>query len=335
MTNTPNKPQIGLALSGAAAQGVFYIGFLEVMHEQGIKFDYIAACSSSTVVAAAYACGTLEELKDYVLSSLNRQLLFSFLDRSSDKGGFYNLDRIEELLRTFTLNKNFEDVKPLMGFVTVDLEQGEQVILSMGDIARAARISCTLPALFNPVRWGNRMLIDGGILSIVPGDVVRGAGMDVVVGINLRGQPHIFSPLQKVMIRVVNALRKVFLINRADHLWQQLMSGVKNTDFFNYYPGLDALQKSGVRGGLFGVLGRSLDLAIAAKERDKEVAARNYDCDLLISERPVELGRADMSASKEIYKRGREIGVQYAPMIKDLIARAEIKNVPEPVKELV
>src|SRR5258706_12082211 len=86
MNKAPNtQPKIGLAFSGASARSVFYIGFLEVLQERKVPIDYIAACSSGAIVAAAYACGKLPKLRDEALK-MNKELMFSLLDRSKTRG---------------------------------------------------------------------------------------------------------------------------------------------------------------------------------------------------------------------------------------------------------
>src|SRR6185503_9826672 len=122
---TKTRPTIGLALRGASARSVFYIGFLEVLQEQGIPIDYIAAMSGGAIVAASYACGTLPQLKEFALR-FNREVLSNFIEKSANKSGVYSLDRMEELLRVFTRNQKFEEVQPLMGFIAVDINRGEE-----------------------------------------------------------------------------------------------------------------------------------------------------------------------------------------------------------------
>ena len=57
------RPKIGLALSGGSGRAIAHIGVLEVLREYNIPIDVITACSSGTMVAGSFACGTLEELK--------------------------------------------------------------------------------------------------------------------------------------------------------------------------------------------------------------------------------------------------------------------------------
>ena len=61
-----SAPTLGLALSGSGNRTTFYIGFLEVLTESGIKVDDISACSGGCWVAAAFACGTLPEFKKII-----------------------------------------------------------------------------------------------------------------------------------------------------------------------------------------------------------------------------------------------------------------------------
>src|ERR1700722_10319791 len=134
---------IGLALSGAGNRSSFYIGFLEVFDKHALKLDYISTMSGGALVAAAYACGNLEEFKKEILT-LNKNNLKKFIAKSGGKGGLYSLEPLEQEMLRFTQGKTFEEVAPKMAFVCVDIENGQQVILCMGDIAHAARISCTV-----------------------------------------------------------------------------------------------------------------------------------------------------------------------------------------------
>lgn len=321
--HSTGRPKLGLALSGAAARSVFYIGFLESMDEAGVAFDYIAGCSSACIVAASYACKTLPMLKELAFS-LNKGFALSLMEKSK-KGGYYNLDKYEEMLRELTRNLRFEDVRPLMGFVAVDLDKGDQVVLSMGDIAHAVRVSCTLPGIFEPVQWGSRTLIDGGLLSIMPVDIARQAGMDIVVGINMRGSSHIFSKNQMRARRVLKFFKKVFLVNSAGRMYDWLYHLFVGSDFLNYFPSLEDIERT--RPGMFAVLGRSIDLAIAAEKQD-DIEALKQQCDIFVRPSFEDLPLTNFSQMKTLYELGREEGRQCAPKIKKLVAERQL----EPIK---
>lgn len=335
MTKQPETsiPKIGLALSGASTRSIFYIGFLEVLTEHNIPIDYIAAMSSSAIVAAAYACGTLPQLKNWTLK-LNKDVLINSLEKSNGKSGLYTLDIAEQILRTFTRDLKFEDVRPLMGFLATDLDRGEVVVLSMGDIAKAARISCTLPGLFEPLNWGNRTLIDGGLLSVVPGDVAVNAGMDLVIGVHLRTTRHIFSKWQMVAKKGVNKLKSLLLLNQAERLWQKMSQRLEEMEFFSQYPDLDDFRGKTPSQGVFGILGKSLDLAIEAQKK-QEALGDNFDCDLLIVpdfenqgkwKRYLYLHFTDFGNIEELYELGRSTALEYIPQIQKMISDFQTKQ---------
>lgn len=298
-----SRPTLGLALSGGGNRSTFYIGFLEVLAEAEFKVDYIAACSGGSLVAAAYACGTLPEFKEAILR-LTKDGLKAFFTKSANGGGLYSMDLLEEEIRRYTKGLNFEEVRPFMGFVAVDIETGEKIVLSMGDIARAVRISCTLPGIFEPIKWGGKTLVDGGLLSMTPGDVVRQAGVDMSVGVNMRGTKHIFTDNQIAAKKIFNFLKKVLLIEEVEDLLGNLIK-----------PEDDDISKNPK---LFSVLGKSLDLAIMA---NKAQPTHAEDCDLMITPDIPPLKRNDFTPEwlRYYYEAGRETAINNLPKLKKLI----------------
>lgn len=303
MEHESQKPTLGLALSGSGNRTTFYIGFLEVLDEAGIKPDYISACSGGSLVAAAYACGNLQAFKKMALGLTNENFK-AYIGKGHDGGGMYSLDLVEEKMREYTQGHTFEEIRPLMSFVTVDIETGEQVDLCMGDIARAARISCTLPGVFEPVKWGSRTLVDGGLLSFIPLDSLKQFSVDITIGVNMRGTKHIFSETQITLKRVFNVFKKLLFIDEME----SLLHGLINKDEINF-------EKNPK---IFTVLGKSLDLAIQANKQDKAV---DISCDLLITP-TVPLEKQDIfSQFNQFYGLGRASALENLPKIKELITQ--------------
>jgi predicted acylesterase/phospholipase RssA len=303
---TSAKKTLGLALSGSGNRSTFYIGFLEGLEESGIKPDYIAASSGGSLVAAAYACGTLPEFKERILS-MTKETLRTYLVKSSG-GGLFGLGLLEEEIRKYTKGLRFEEVRPLMGFVAVDIENGEKVLMSMGDIAHAACVSCALPGVFDPEKWGGKTLIDGGLLITVPTEYLKLAGMDISVGINMRGTRHIFTQKQLTARRIYNFIKKIFFIDEF------------NEFFDNWPPVFDADIQHKPK--LFSVIGKSLDLAIAANKIDDHAEEL---CDLMITpDIPTFKRNSFTSESLKFYSEaGRKAAKQYAPVIWELMQKKE------------
>ena len=85
----------------------------------------------------------------------------------------------------------FSDLSKKFALSTVDLRTGEEVVLSEGNLAKAVSASCAVPLIFSPVKWEDYLLIDGGLANVIPSDIARQLGAEVVVSVDInstRGQ---------------------------------------------------------------------------------------------------------------------------------------------------
>ena len=306
--NSYSKPTWGLALSGSGNRSSFYIGFLESLEEQGLKPDYISASSGGSLIAAAYSCGTLPEFKERVLS-LTKDILQTYLVKSTG-GGLFSMELLEEEIRKFTKNQKFEDVRPLMGFVAVDIENGEKVLMSMGDIAHAACVSCALPGVFDPAKWGGKTLIDGGLLTTVPVEFVKQAGMDITIGVNMRGTKHIFTSGQMTARKIYNFVKKVLFIEELGDLLEGWLEDEE----------VDPTAKPKI----FSVIGKSLDIAIAANK----IKAEEEFCDLMITPTIPTYKRNKFTPDslRFYYEAGRQAAIENVSAIRKLMEeKAKVK----------
>lgn len=325
------QPKVGLAFSGASSRSVFYIGFLEVLQENNYPIDYIAALSGATIVAASFASGTMNQLKEFSME-LNKEVMFNFLKRSQGKGGLYNLERFEELVRLFSKDNNFEDVKPKLGFVATDIVTGEEVVLQVGDIAKAICASCALPFVFEPQVWGNKVLVDGGIVSIVPGNVAREAGMDIVIGVDLRSTRYVFSKWQIFSRKVLNQLRSILWPKQAESWWNHFSDKIKYSEFWQNYLYLGPYHEPEFEDPkIWSVITKSLDIAIASQEKHNQ--NENYNCDLLITKelkvpflkRMLFVRFMHFDDMEEYYKAGRKAAIENLPRMWQLLKNHQNK----------
>lgn len=64
-----NQPTVGVAMSGGGAKGLYHIGVLEALEQEGIPIDYVTGTSMGAVIAALYATGfTTEQMRELALS---------------------------------------------------------------------------------------------------------------------------------------------------------------------------------------------------------------------------------------------------------------------------
>jgi NTE family protein len=215
-SDTANRPRIGLALSGGGARGAAHIGVLEVLEKYRIPIDFIAGTSMGSIVGGMYATGmSPDELED-MISHIDWAA--SFTDRIPRKDrsfrrkrdddlylvknkpgisgfkllfppGLLDGQKIDLLLKRYTLPvvtvHDFDDLSIPFRAVACDLENGNPVVLERGDLALAMRASMSIPIVFSPREIDGRLLVDGGVSSNLPIDVVRRMGADVVIAVDI------------------------------------------------------------------------------------------------------------------------------------------------------
>lgn len=318
---TSHTPKLGLALSGAAARSAFYVGFVEVLEECNVPIAIITAQSGASIVAASYACKTLQVLKKDLLS-VNRSKVMQLLTPSLGRGGLYSFDPAEEYIRHhYTKGLRFEDVRPKLCFAATNLESGELVPLAMGDIAHAIRVTCSVPGLFTPVRWGNQHLVDGGVVSFIPADLARESGADVVVGVSVRATKHIFLPSQIKLTRMVTRVRDRFTGSTLARYVKQSRSVIGANGAIKQTQDVVVLgEEESPRKHILKVIGRSLELAAGASIETAKLD-ENYGCDMYIAEGVGSFGDSvSLTKMEKLYQHGRETALQNVPLIQKLLA---------------
>ncbi|MBD8068409.1 patatin-like phospholipase family protein [Bacillus sp. PS06] len=175
-------PKIGLALGSGGARGFAHLGVIKVLNEENIPIDLIAGSSMGALVGALYTSG-LDIDKLYKISSAFKRKYY--LDFTVPKMGFIAGNRVKELIRMFTKNKNIEELDIPLSIVATDLLKAERVIFNQGPVASAVRASISIPGIFVPERIDGRILIDGGVIDKVPISVVKDMGADIVIAIDV------------------------------------------------------------------------------------------------------------------------------------------------------
>lgn len=178
------KQKIGLALGSGSARGWAHIGVIEALTDAGIEIDCVAGTSIGAVVGAVFAAGNLDSLKEVVLQFDWKQIL-GFLDVVFPKSGLIDGKKVTDFLRRHMQEKTIEDLMMPFCAVSTNLDGGQEVVISKGDVIEAVRASISLPGIFTPVKKDGMVLIDGGLVNPVPVSVVRSMGADRVIAVDL------------------------------------------------------------------------------------------------------------------------------------------------------
>lgn len=214
-----SRPKIGVALEGGGALGLAHIGVLKWFEDHHIPVDYIAGTSMGGLVGGLYASGkSPEKLKQLVeaqdwdiiiggatpyedLSYRRKEdnraypnkIVFGLKNGLSLPAGLNAGQQITLLIDRETLGysklKSFDDLPIPFRCVATDLVSGKEEVFSNGSLPRALRATMSIPGIFSPVRDGEKVYVDGGLVGNLPTDVVRQMGADVVIAVHLETAP--------------------------------------------------------------------------------------------------------------------------------------------------
>jgi len=300
-----NRKTVALALSGCAARAIAYIGMLEVFEENGVPVDMIAACSSGALVASAYASGTLSKLKEKAFTMTSKELFALFAP--SFKGGLFSLDKLDDIYGEFLSVENLEELKIPTAIVASDIIEGKEVVFRIGNIMRAIKASCSMPGVFEPVVWGGKVLVDGGLFSIVPVEAARGMNPDIIIGIDMAESRHLESGALHIKA-AYNYFKRPFAKLHLPASVREFMFG--KTDVIDYAT-IDEIKTP----SLMTVLGKAMDYAI--EERKK---GEFFNCDLMITPEVHSYDKISTTDFRQIYETGRVAAQAALPKIQKLLS---------------
>jgi NTE family protein len=180
------KKRVGLALSGGAARGLAHVGVLDVLHREGIPIDMIAGTSAGAIMGAIYAARQeTEKLLEFALDPSWKKWA-AMGDLCLERTGFLKGHKVRDLLKAFIGdNYDISELKIPFAAVATDIDTGEEVVLDSGPVVDAVRASISLPGIFTVVKKDGRLLVDGGLTTPVPINVVKNMGADFVIAVNV------------------------------------------------------------------------------------------------------------------------------------------------------
>jgi predicted acylesterase/phospholipase RssA len=182
------RRRLALALGGGGMRGVAHVGLLRGLEKAGIFPDLISGTSIGSVVAAGYSRGYGP---DAILDIFQKELASGPLLKRTPGGealktwSLFRFGGWKRILRRYLGDVALEQLPIPVYPVSVDLISGDCVVRDRGAAVDALLESINLPGIIRPITRDGLVLVDGGVLNNVPGDVARHRGGDLVVGVNL------------------------------------------------------------------------------------------------------------------------------------------------------
>lgn len=210
--NTSKK--IGLALGSGGLRGFALIGVLQALKDNNIAVDFISGSSSGSLIAAHYALYQNPlALKDFFIERSKKDKLPGVSDLGF-RGGFVKGHKFTKLVELIFAKKSFLDTKIPLRIMATDLVDGKAHVFSQGKLAFCVQASCTVPVLFEPVKIGGHVFVDGGLSDPVPVNVLKDLGADVTIAINLYHRKE-FINRRFTVVKVALRSSRIALYNLA------------------------------------------------------------------------------------------------------------------------
>lgn len=242
------RPKVALALGSGGAKGFAHIGVLKALNDADIPIDYLAGSSIGALIGALYAVGHRYESMKKMAVTFRRDI---YLDFIIPKMGLLAGKKLTSLIQMMTHQKNFEDLPFPFTVVATDLLYGERVLFNKGPLYEAVRASISIPGIFVPVRKGDHLLVDGGVIDRVPISVAREMGADLVIGVDVAAtqKPAGVRTLYDVIMQSIDIMQDQILHlteTRADVMIKPNVSSFHSTAFLK----IEEIIETGIAAGI-------------------------------------------------------------------------------------
>ena len=247
-----HRPRIGLVLSGGGARGAAHVGVLKALADMRVPIDAVAGASMGAIIGGLYASGLEPDELEALLVAIDWRNAFSdgvdrryrsFRRRQDDaeflvkldvglRGGRLVLPRgllqgqnISAILRGATFRvaglRDFDQLPTPFRAVATDLLTGEAYVFDSGSLSLAMRASMSVPGVFEPVPYAERLLVDGGVVANLPVTVLESFDCDVIIAVDV-SEPLVAADGLESAVDVSNQMITIFMRRQTQAARQSL-----------------------------------------------------------------------------------------------------------------
>lgn len=163
--------KLGLALGGGGARGLCHIGVWRVLQELNIRPDLLAGTSMGGLIGALIAAGHDADEMEQIARDVDWLRLLNW----GLTGRLLSGTRFRSWLGKY-VPQTFEELAVPLVLTATDVVDGQIRYLHTGDLITAIQATTAYPGALESVRFGESILLDGGILNQIPVDGARFLG---------------------------------------------------------------------------------------------------------------------------------------------------------------
>ena len=240
-----NKKTISLVLGSGGARGYAHIGVIEELLKHDYEIKSISGSSMGSLIGALYACGKLQEYKEWVLG-LDLFDVASLIDLSFARTGIIQGDKVFQEMEKMIGDIMIEDLPISYTAVATDLIKQKEVWFQKGSLLDAVRASIAIPTVFTPKKIAKRHLIDGGVLNPLPiaPTISDDTDITIAVSLNANASKRYKVDVPKTEKEKENSIQEMFFEMKQKA--EELFARERKNDF-------DEM-------GIFDIMGRTIDI---------------------------------------------------------------------------
>lgn len=162
-------------LSGGGSLGAVQVGMLLALEERGITADLVVGSSVGSLNGAWVAAhpGTPVRRLAEVWTGLRRRDVFpvgptGLIGLAGRRDHLVSPAPLQRLIQQNLPYRDIADFPIPLHVVATEVLTGLEVVLARGDAVQAVLASAAIPGVFPPVRVGNHLLMDGGVVDNTP-----------------------------------------------------------------------------------------------------------------------------------------------------------------------
>ena len=229
--------KIGLALGGGAARGFAHVGVIKALESQGIDAEIVTGTSAGSLVGALYAAGNNGFALQKIALSMDEATFSDWkVPLFADSTGVLKGEGLQNFVNKEVHQVPIEKLKRSFGAVATDLNTGLPILFQRGNTGAAVRASSAVPGVFQPVRIGDKLYVDGGLVAPVPVSFSRMMGADFVIAVNISSQPdsEAWSSSLNILMQTFSIMGQTinkYELQGADVVIRPELADMKGQDF--------------------------------------------------------------------------------------------------------
>jgi NTE family protein len=203
---------LAFVMGGGGARGALQVGALRALFEAGYQPDLLVGTSIGAANAAGLAMwgvnmdgiaaleGAYRSMAEgRLMDTPGRMVLHTLSGRP-----FYTSKRAKEFLIAagFTPEVRFDQLQNVrVGLVGAEMGSGQLLIYGMDpsqSVLEGVLASCSVPPWFEPIENDDKLIVDGGALSLLPIEPALNMGATEIIALDLSGSPTPSRPIRRL-----------------------------------------------------------------------------------------------------------------------------------------